>query len=238
MGREEISLGVISLHEALDADTYSWDPRLGINNERLTPTEDPNDPPTSTLQMTGNTCRTQVGKVNNVLIHVRNHSFNVDCVMLDIDMKADLEISFILGRHFMKMVRMLINIDKGEFKAKIKDHDISYKMAYGRSKTLRKRQSTNIDSYVVQYDEHRFKSVMYEQFYTELEDLLGGLQLPVKGETDLLLVLESNFALSAPYLPSHGKCEKRCVPKILTPSTRASNLWSLKRFQKSNLSGC
>lgn len=40
MEREKLTLYAIPLPKALDVDTDSWDPRLGVDNERLTPIED------------------------------------------------------------------------------------------------------------------------------------------------------------------------------------------------------
>lgn len=39
MGNEEFYLGDIPLQEKLDVDIDSWDPRLSVENERLTPLE-------------------------------------------------------------------------------------------------------------------------------------------------------------------------------------------------------
>lgn len=83
------------------------------------------EPPTSIMQLADKTCRTLVGKVNNVLIQVGKHSFHVDFVILDI--KAGPKSPLILGIPFMKTVRMLEDMDKGEVKAIIKDCEESYK---------------------------------------------------------------------------------------------------------------
>lgn len=44
------------------------------------------------------------------------------------DVKAYLKVHLILGRSFMKTTRMLMDIENGKVKARMKDHDVSYKV--------------------------------------------------------------------------------------------------------------
>lgn len=76
--------------------------------------------------MAQKTCRKLVGAIKYVLIDIDNFSFLIDLVILDY--KADPKIPLILGKSFMKNVRMLVVFDKGEGKVKIKYCEISYKV--------------------------------------------------------------------------------------------------------------
>lgn len=60
--------------------------------------------------MADKTCMRLVGAVNDVLIQIYNHSFPIYFVILDV--KENPEIPLILGRHFMKNARMLVDMDK------------------------------------------------------------------------------------------------------------------------------
>lgn len=79
------------------------------------------DPFASILQMKAQTHRTLMGIVNDVLIEIDKFSF---FVILDI--KALQKIPLILGRPFKKTARMLMDVDKGEVKVKIKDYEVCY----------------------------------------------------------------------------------------------------------------
>lgn len=59
-----------------------------------------------------------------MLIQVNSHSFPIDFVILDT--KADPKIPLILVRPFMKIARMLVDMDKGYVKVRIKDCEVSY----------------------------------------------------------------------------------------------------------------
>lgn len=67
-----------------------------------------------------------MGKVKYVLIRIDKFLVRLNFVILDI--KAYPKLPFILGRPFMKIVRMLMDICKGEVKVNIKDHGVCYKV--------------------------------------------------------------------------------------------------------------
>lgn len=64
--------------------------------------------------MAERTCRTLVVTIKYVLIQIDKFSFPANFVTLDI--KTDPEMHNILGRSFMKIARMLLDIDKDEVK--------------------------------------------------------------------------------------------------------------------------
>ncbi|XP_050876450.1 uncharacterized protein LOC127080162 [Lathyrus oleraceus] len=72
--------------------------------------------------MANKTCKTLVGIVKDVMIQIDKFSFLVDFVILDI--KAYPNMPFNLGRPFMKTMRMLVGIDKGELMVRIKDREM------------------------------------------------------------------------------------------------------------------
>lgn len=71
-------------------------------------------PYASTLQMVDKISRILVGTVKVVLIQIDKFSFPVNFLLMDL--KADPNMSVILGRQFMKTARMLVDIYKGEVK--------------------------------------------------------------------------------------------------------------------------
>lgn len=64
--------------------------------------------------------------IRYVLMYIDKFSFSVDFMILDI--KADPKMPLILGRPFIKIERMLVDIDKCEVKVIIKYHEICYKV--------------------------------------------------------------------------------------------------------------
>ncbi|XP_058746828.1 uncharacterized protein LOC131619784 [Vicia villosa] len=69
------------------------------------------------LEMVDKTCRKLVGAIKDVLILVDTYSFHVDFVIRDV--KEDPKINVILGKPFMKTMRMLVDMDKEEFKVRL-----------------------------------------------------------------------------------------------------------------------
>lgn len=84
------------------------------------------EPNTRYLQMVYKICRTPVGIIKDGLIHIDKFSFPIDFMILDV--KADPNIPLILGRTFMKTARILVDVDKGEVKVRIKFCELSYKV--------------------------------------------------------------------------------------------------------------
>ena len=50
--------------------------------------------------------------------------FPVDFVIMDIE--EDLEVSLILGRPFMKMARVIIDVDNGQLKVRVEDDEVKF----------------------------------------------------------------------------------------------------------------
>lgn len=103
--------------------------------------------------MANKTCKTLVGIVKDVMIQIDKLSFLVDFVILDI--KAYPKIPFNLGRPFMKTMRMLVGIDKGELMVRIKDREVYYKVV-GITSTVN-RQATGVKKMLVMRQPNPFR---------------------------------------------------------------------------------
>lgn len=80
MGNEEFYLGDIPLPEKLDADIDSWDPRLSMENERLTPLE-------NLKEVRINLSAHQVTKIDISLTKEEEHEL-VDQLIRNVDLFA------------------------------------------------------------------------------------------------------------------------------------------------------
>lgn len=78
------------------------------------------------VQMEDKTCSIPVGVVKDALIQIDKFSFPLDFAILDV--RSNIIITLILGIHFMKTTRMLVDIDIGEVNVRIKDREVSYKV--------------------------------------------------------------------------------------------------------------
>lgn len=76
--------------------------------------------------MVDKTSKKLVGKAKNILIQVDNHTFSIYFMILYV--KEDPKVPVILKRPFMKTVRMLVDMNKGEVKVRIKYHKVDYKV--------------------------------------------------------------------------------------------------------------
>jgi len=64
------------------------------------------------------------GIVEDLLVNVDKFLFPVDFVVMDI--AEDAEVPLILGRPFMKTVKVIIDVDKGKLKVCVQDEDVSF----------------------------------------------------------------------------------------------------------------
>ena len=76
-------------------------------------------PTKMTLRLTDRVTKYPYGVFEDVLVKVNKFIFLVDFVIMD--MKEDEEVSLILGRPFMKTVRIIVDIDKGELQVRTQD---------------------------------------------------------------------------------------------------------------------
>lgn len=80
----------------------------------------------TTLQMGDKASRKPIGILKDVMIKIYKFSFPVDFMLLDVE--EDPKIPLILGRPFMKIIKMQVDIEKGQMKVKAKDHEICFNM--------------------------------------------------------------------------------------------------------------
>ena len=64
------------------------------------------------------------GIVEDLLVNVDKFLFPVDFVVMDI--AEDAEVPLILGRPFMKTVKVIIDVDKGKLKVCVQDEEVSF----------------------------------------------------------------------------------------------------------------
>ena len=57
-------------------------------------------------------------------MRVDKFMFPVDFVIVDIE--EDVEVPLILGRPFMKMARVIINVDNGQLKVRVEDDEVKF----------------------------------------------------------------------------------------------------------------
>ena len=69
------------------------------------------------------------GVVDDVLVKMDKFTFPVDFVVMD--MKEDEEVPLILGRPFMKTVRIIVDVDKGELQVRTQDEEVTLNLFYG-----------------------------------------------------------------------------------------------------------
>jgi len=60
----------------------------------------------------------------DVLVKVDQFMFLVDFVVMDIE--EDIEVPLILGRPFMKTVKVIIDVDNGKLKVKVQDDEVNF----------------------------------------------------------------------------------------------------------------
>jgi len=67
--------------------------------------------------------------VEDVLVKVDKFTFPVDFVVMD--MKEDEDVPLILGRPFMKIARIIFNVDKGELQVRTQNEEVTLNLFYG-----------------------------------------------------------------------------------------------------------
>ena len=82
-----------------------------------------------TLMLVDRVTKYPNGVVEDVLIKVDKFTFHVDFFVMD--MKEDEEVPLILGRPFMKTVRIIVDVDKGEFQVITQNEEVTLNLFYG-----------------------------------------------------------------------------------------------------------
>jgi len=86
-------------------------------------------PTKMTLQLADRVTKYPYGVVEEVLMKVDKFIFLVDFVIMD--MKEDNKVPLILGRPFMKIGRITIDVDKGELQVTPRTDEVSFNLFYG-----------------------------------------------------------------------------------------------------------
>ena len=81
------------------------------------------------LQLADGSIKYPYGVVEDVLVKVDKFIFPVDFVI--VDMKEDEEVPLILGRPFMKMARIIVDVDKGELQLRAQYEEVTFNFFYG-----------------------------------------------------------------------------------------------------------
>jgi len=76
------------------------------------------------LQLVDRSVKHPCGIVEDLLIKVYKFYFPIDFVVMDIE--EDMDVPLILGRPFMKIIRVIINVDKGKLKVKVQDEEVNF----------------------------------------------------------------------------------------------------------------
>jgi len=86
-------------------------------------------PTKMTLKLVDQVTKYPYGVVEDVLVKVDKFTFPVDFVTMD--MKEDEEVPLILGRSFMKIARIIVDVDKGELQVRTQDEEVTLNLFYG-----------------------------------------------------------------------------------------------------------
>ena len=81
-------------------------------------------PTIMTLQLADRSIKYSHGIVEDLLVKVDKFLFLVDFVVMDIE--EDAEVPLILGRPFMKIAKVIIDVDKGKLKVCVQDEEVSF----------------------------------------------------------------------------------------------------------------
>ncbi|XP_006598399.1 uncharacterized protein [Glycine max] len=118
------SIGVVSVGKALidlgasiNLKSLSMCRRIG--NLRITPTR-------MTLQLVNHSITRPYGVVEDVLVKVRQFTFLVDFVIMDIE--EDFEIPLILGRPFMLKTKCIVDIGNGNLEMSVEDQKVIFNL--------------------------------------------------------------------------------------------------------------
>jgi len=77
-----------------------------------------------TLQLAYCSIKRPHGVLEDVLVKVDKFIFPADFVVMDIE--EDFELPLILGRTFMNMAKILVNVHDGQIKLQVNDEDITF----------------------------------------------------------------------------------------------------------------
>ena len=81
-------------------------------------------PTRMTLQLANRSMKYPYGVAEDVLVKVDKFMFPVDFVVMDIE--EDTEVPLILGRPFMKMAKVIIDVDDGKLKVRVQDDEVNF----------------------------------------------------------------------------------------------------------------
>ena len=76
------------------------------------------------LQLVDITIKHPYGIIEDVLVKVDTFLFLVDFVVMDMD--EDSEVPLILGRHFMKTAKVMIDVDDGKLIVSVQDYEVKF----------------------------------------------------------------------------------------------------------------
>lgn len=118
------SIGVVSVGKALidlgaSINLMSLSMCRQIGNLRITPTR-------MTLQLVNHSITRPYGVVEDVLVKVRQFTFLVDFVIMDIE--EDFEIPLILGRPFMLKTKCIVDIGNGNLEMSVEDQKVIFNL--------------------------------------------------------------------------------------------------------------
>ncbi|XP_028201724.1 uncharacterized protein LOC114385876 [Glycine soja] len=118
------SIGVVSVGKALidlgaSINLRSLSMCRRIGNLRITP-------PRMTLQLVNHSITRPYGVVEDVLVKVRQFTFLVDFVIMDIE--EDFEIPLILGRPFMLKTKCIVDIGNGNLEMSVEDQKVIFNL--------------------------------------------------------------------------------------------------------------
>ena len=86
-------------------------------------------PTMMTLQLVDRSIKIPKGVVEDVLVQVDKFTFPVDFIILD--MEEDIEVPLLLGRSFMKIAKVIIDVDGGKLKIRDQKEEVNFKMSEG-----------------------------------------------------------------------------------------------------------
>ena len=81
-------------------------------------------PTCMTLQLADRSIKRPYGIVEDVLVKVDKFLFPVDFLVMDIE--EDVDVPLILGRPFLKIAKVIIDVDKGKLKVCVENEDVSF----------------------------------------------------------------------------------------------------------------
>ncbi|XP_068486560.1 uncharacterized protein [Phaseolus vulgaris] len=105
-------------------------------------------PTRMTLQLVDRSIKYPHGIVEDLLVKVDKFLFPVDFVVMDIE--EDVEIPLILGRPFIKTVKVIIDVDKGRLKVCAQDEQVSFNVLKAMKYSNDQKECFRLDVIVVE----------------------------------------------------------------------------------------